>query len=387
MWTQPGFSLPPTHSAKESEVTRDRLHSKHGLRLFVLTRHTADSPLGFYALFNGTDHRPVYWGSERGPNPADAQWKALLTGMSHALHFPRTSPLLILLPNHMLLPYITKHSKHRYLPQTVQFTGLLDDFIMESSPTEICVFSPKWKNMPYALTLASVLAEPQPPSHPPNHTPTRRERAFSRWQVDYDEGILPCHGAAWISVTRPDGNKPPPFTQGTLSPHNRRYFSACMQLTSRHCFEAGYSLKFRASAGDEVRCPCNFSRHLDGSVVEGGPTRGRTATEAGSQRNTVGSALDYDALQCLFLDPAAFTEEQDDPPPLPRRDPSLHTHLYTLHHVLTACPLTATYRSKFLRNCSVEDLFRSELGAKRLCRFLHFSQNLLCPLPPRPDPP
>ena len=190
----------------------------------------------------------------------------------------------------------------------------------------------------------------------------------------------------WISVTRPEGNIPPPFTQGALSPHNWRYFSAYMQLTTRHCFEAGYSLKFRASAGDEVRCPCNFSRHLDGTVGEGRPMRGRAATEAESQRNIVGSALDFDALQRLFLDPAALTEEQDDLPPLPRCDPSSHTHLYTLHHVLTACPLTTTYRTKFLRNCSVEELFHSELGAKRLCRFLHFSQTLLCPLLPRPDP-
>ena len=115
--------------------------------------------------------------------------------------------------------------------------------------------------------------------------------------------------------------------------------------------------------------------------------RGRAATEAESQRNAVGSALDFDALQRLFLDPATLTEEQDDPPPLPKRDPSSHTHLYTLHHVLTACSHTATFRSKFLRNSSVDDLFRSELGATRLCRFLHFSQALLRPLLPRPDPP
>ena len=115
--------------------------------------------------------------------------------------------------------------------------------------------------------------------------------------------------------------------------------------------------------------------------------RGRTDTEAGSQGNATGPILDFETLQSLYLNPTAFTEEHDDPPPLPRRDHLPHTHLYTLHHVLTSCPLTATYRSKFLRNCSVDELFRSELGAKRLCRFLHFSQTLLRPLPPRPDPP
>ena len=68
----------------------------------------------------------------------------------------------------------------------------------------------------------------------------------------------------------------------------------------------------------------------------------------------MGSTLDFETLQSLFLDPATLTEEQDDQPPLPRRDPSSHTHLYTLQHVLMACPLTVTYRSKFLRNYSIE---------------------------------
>ena len=160
-----------------------------------------------------------------------------------------------------------------------------------------------------------------------------------------------------------------------------------MQLTTRHCFDANYSQRFRAPAGDEVRCPCNFSQHLDGSAVGRGPTRGRPDTEAGSQRNAARTRLDFDALQRLFLDPAALTEEQDDLPPRSSLSPPDLAHLYTLHHVTQACPLTAAHRSRFLRNCSVEELFRSELGSTRLCRFLHYSQSLLRPLPPRPDPP
>jgi hypothetical protein len=159
-----------------------------------------------------------------------------------------------------------------------------------------------------------------------------------------------------------------------------------MQLTTRHCFEASYSLKFQALARDEVRCPCNFSWHLDGSVVGGGPTRGRTNTEAGSQRNAEGTTLDFETLQSLFLDPTALIEDQDDPLLLPRREVP-HTHNYTLQHVLISCPLTATFCSKFLRNFSIEALFRSEEGATWLCRFLHFLQTLLRPLPPWLDPP
>ena len=179
---------------------------------------------------------------------------------------------------------------------------------------------------------------------------------------------------------------PPPFTQGALVAKNRRYFSAQMQLTTRHCFDANYSNRFRPNAGDEVRCPCNFSQHLDGSAVGGRPTRGRTTTEAGSQRNAEGGNLDFDTLQRLFLDLAALTEEQDDPPP--RRCQPIHTyHLYTLPHVIGTCSLTEAMRSRFLRNCSIDNVFRSELGSVSLGRFLHFSQTLLRPLPPRPDPP
>ena len=383
-WTHPFFTPPPPHSTDEREVTRMHLHQRSGICLFIIIHHTADSPQSLFALFHGTDHAPIYHGAATGPNPVEAQWKALISGMSHVLHFPHSSPLLILLPNRLLNPYLTNRRNHKYLLQTTQFTELLDDFTTESSPTEIRVYSPKWKRMPYALALNSLLVGEQalPPS---THTPTWRERAFSQWQTDYDGGILPRRGAAWISITRPEGNTPPPFTLGALTPLTQRYFSACMQLTTQHCFEAGYSLKFRASAGDEVRCPCNFPRHSDGSAVGSGPTRGRTDTEAGSQRNAVGTTSDFDALQRLYLDPAAFSEEQSDLPP--RRDPPSYTHLYTLHHILTACPRTASYRTRFLRNCSVDDLFRSELRAKRLCRFLHFTQTLLRPLPPRPDPP
>ena len=381
-WAHPHFTIAHLTTPEENLITRSRLHDPTGLRLFVLSRPTADSPLGFYALFNGSDMRPVESGLTRGYDVPDALWTSLLAGLSHVSKFPGPRPLLILLPNRAILPYLTNLGKHRYLPQTAQFTELLDDSTSESSPTEIRLFSPKWRNMPYALALAAAMTDP--PSTLPPTPPSRRERAFSQWQSDYDLGIIPRRGVAWVSVTRPEGTTPPPFTLGALLSCNRRYFSTCMQLTTRHCFDAGYSNRFRASAEDEVRCPCNFSQHLDGSAVGGGPMRGRTDTEAGSQGNAAGTRLDFEALQALYLNPSALLEDQGSP--TPSQAPS-HTHLYTLHHVLTSCPLTATFRSKFLRNCSVDELFRSELGAQRLCRFLHFSQTLLRPLPPRPDPP
>ena len=190
-WTHPFFRISPETSTEDNTITREQLHTPTGLRLFILTHITTDSPLGFFALFHGSASRPVHWGLERGRDIVDALWKALLTRMSHVLEFPSICPLLILLPNRALLPYITKLGKHRHLPQTVQFTELLNNFITESSSTEIRLFSPKWKNMPYALTLAASMSDPCPP--PPITTPTTSccECAFRHWALDYDEWSIP----------------------------------------------------------------------------------------------------------------------------------------------------------------------------------------------------
>ena len=178
------------------------------------------------------------------------------------------------------------------------------------------------------------------------------------------------------------GLKPPPFTCSALLHRNRWYFSACMQLTTRHCFDAGYSLKFQANAGDEVRCPCNLSQHLDGLAVGSRPTRGRTDTKAGSQRNAARATLDFDTLQRQFLDP---NDNGVDPADNHNRlhPPTLHTY----HHVLTECPQNTALRQTFLQNFSIGEIFSLELSSSQLCRFLHFSQDLLHPLPPQPDPP
>ena len=349
------------------------------LRLFVVTWPTADAPSGFFALFHGPSLRPTDYGRTTGSTLIDAQWSALLSGLAHVSAFPRTCPLRIFLPNRALLPHFTSLHKHQHLPQTVQFVELLDDFITESSPTEVRLFSPRWKNMPYALSLAASETTPPPTATPPS----QRERAFLQWSTDYDSEILPRRRAAWISITRPQGNTPPPFTCGALTHRNRRYFAACMQLATRHCFDAGYSLKFQTNAGDEVCCPCNFSQHLDGSAVSSGPMRGRTGTEAGSQGNAGGRTLDFNTLQRQFLDP---NDDGGDPVDSPLHPPTTPT-LYKYRHVLTDCPQTATQQQKFLRDSTIGEIFSLELGGARLCRFLHFMQALLRPLLPRPDPP
>ena len=237
-WTHPHFFVSHLTTPKINLITREKLHTPANLRLFTLTRHTADSPLGFYALFHGDASRPVYHGLERGSDVTDTLWKALLRGMSHVAEFPSSCPLLILLPNRALLSHLTDLGKHKHLPQTSQFTGMLDDFVTESSPTEVHLFSPKWRNLPFALALAASMSEPCPPPPITSSATTRREHAFARWALDFDERSIPQHNAAWASITRPNGPLPPPFTCSALFSRNRRYFSACMQLTTRHCFDA-----------------------------------------------------------------------------------------------------------------------------------------------------
>ena len=168
-WSHPFFTLPPPSSPAENETMRELLHQADHLRLFIVTHPTADSPIGFYSLFHGPSTRPTDCGQITGTTLITTQWSALLTGMSCVSAFPRTCPLWIFLPNCALLPYLTSLHKHHYLPQTVQFVELLDNFTTESSPTEVRLFSHKWKNMPYTLALASSEAAPGPtPPLPPS---------------------------------------------------------------------------------------------------------------------------------------------------------------------------------------------------------------------------
>jgi|SRR6266850_907935 len=61
--------------------------------------------------------------------------------------------------------------------------------------------------------------------------------------------------------------------------------------------------------------------------------------------------------------------------------------LYTTRHVLIECPDLLELRTEHIHNYSFHRLFSTASGAKCLTAFLHYSQQLLHPLPPRPDPP
>jgi hypothetical protein len=117
---------------------------------------------------------------------------------------------------------------------------------------------------------------------------------------------------------------PHPFVTGVLSSSSRSLQSASFQLATHHAFHADYSTSFRPTAGDNTLCP-----HCD---------------------------LPWTMTHVLF-DCDHFWEERG-------------MILDPLHHN------------------TIHQLFSSKNGGRRLVEFLHATQALLRPLPPRPtDPP
>jgi hypothetical protein len=115
-----------------------------------------------------------------------------------------------------------------------------------------------------------------------------------------------------------------PFVTGVLSSNSRSLQCAAFQLATHHAFHADYSASFRPTAGDNTSCP-----------------------HCGAPWTMPHVLFDCDAFweaRGLILDPI---------------------HHNTIHH-----------------------LFSSKNGGRRLVEFLHATQALLHPLPPRPtDPP
>ena len=153
---------------------------------------------------------------------------------------------------------------------------------------------------------------------------SNKARVFADWKRDYMNADHT--GLAWQSCEIPESSTPPAFVRGALSAGNRQYLSAAIQLSTSHDFTADYSMKFRPDAPDNLICPCSSDR-----------------------------------------------------PPY---------QLHTRKHVLLECPLFADARLKaFGPNSSLAHIFQTEAGGRHLTMFLHVTQALLRPLPPRPDPP
>lgn len=54
----------------------------------------------------------------------------------------------------------------------------------------------------------------------------------------------------------PKDSTPSNLVLGALKLKQRRAFSTCLQVFTKHCFSGSFSLCFRPTAGDTTTCPC-----------------------------------------------------------------------------------------------------------------------------------
>jgi hypothetical protein len=172
--------------------------------------------------------------------------------------------------------------------------------------------------------------------------PRLADLAFDLWGKGLASGELPRTPGhkAWRACPNTPSNQPPPFVRGLLSHKNRHLFTSGLQLLSQHTFFTDYSDQFRPLVGDNTFCPCNdvpFTPML--SPLHSGPPT-----------------------------PAPF-------------------HHYSINHVLFDCRLHSDHQASTIEGFSLQYLFSTEAGGRRLAQFLLLSQQGLRPLPPRPDPP
>jgi hypothetical protein len=69
----------------------------------------------------------------------------------------------------------------------------------------------------------------------------------------------PCHH--FTPLGEPPDLLLHPFVQGVLTAQNCAYQSAAFQIITGHTFDASYSSRFRANAGDNTTCPHCGDRH------------------------------------------------------------------------------------------------------------------------------
>ena len=370
-WTHarllPHFIHPP--SPEFRAYTRDVIRTQSHLHLYVQLIPFENAFVAISLLFlNG---QLVEQARHRGHDGPEAMLLALVQGMRSALRTVTgddgNTHLFIFLPNRSLSMYLLSLRKHRYLHYSSTFTSLCSDFLGSDDPCTIRLFwySTNWSGLPGSglIEEAAVTQPPLSPSSQPSLA-SRRDQAFHNWRHDYMNTPRQRHHAN-VSITPPNDNHPPPFVRGLMKSKNRRLVCAGLQLTNRHCFDANYSHKFRPNSGDETTCPCSFSNPPDPRRVELSAHR-EVVVRLGSPSPSSPSPLS---------------------PSLSPPDGFTLSIAHTVEHVLLECPLTASLRDSHLHHSGLHFIFGTEAGGVALTRFLHFSQLLQRPLPPRPDPP
>ena len=254
--------------------------------------------------------------------------KALFESLISSLEAAHASGcIFIFIPNKQLLHYILNFSKHHFLP----FSRCLQTFFSTFFSTDVCHraeilwFSTKWSAKVLDGVFKHLAEEAQLDTlpSPPSFSPAAK--AIVAWAETYT--LNARRSFYTIEPPNPTHPQPPPFIRSTLSHGNCQYSSAAFQIATGHGFFANYSDTFCAHAEDSTTCPC-------GEVLN---------------------------INLVWHSP---------------------------EHVLFRCPLHSTPHVCHLRGySSLYTLLSSEDSGHRLVKFLHYTQALLHPLPPRPDLP
>ena len=233
----------------------------------------------------------------------------------------------IFLSQGSLLDHLFNLRAHKCLWLSRTITDLLTLFLDRDPAHSMGIyrFKKSWSGLPGSRTLDDLRTQVQ--DHllllPPH--PTFRDIAWAAFcHLIIDSAQQPCSHPSWHVGSPPSSPTLPNFVRGFLSTGNCLYSSTCFRIAAGHAFCSEYSEVFRTNANDELCCLCS--------------------------------------RPCC---------------------PTYHT----IHHVIFNCPRHCVTRRCIIGDNAMPFLLTTYVGGAKLVRFLHYTQDLLWPLPPRPDPP
>jgi len=306
----------------------------------------------------------VHSGTTKDSSRSRALLSALVAGLTYDFY---SNHIRIFLPDCLLSSTVFRLSKHTDLSLSCAVTDHFSSFVSANELHCIDLFrhSIKWSGLPGKAVMDDFTEREQQAIFPLAPTPllAPKECLLHDLQVEY----LATNRSArvWQSIILPDG-RPPPFYIGALSRKDRGTSSSAVQLACDHAFTSTYSGAFRTNAGDNTLCPCNFDQT---------PT---------SRHSSLDHLPNFDQLMAEFLStsPRTHLPRQQHQRPRPRLFPN------STAHVLFQCPLhSSPHRCIFGIHANEAYIFGTEDGGRKLGEFQRATNRLLCPLPPRPDPP
>ena len=257
---------------------------------------------------------------------ADQQLSMFLT-LETRLQYDLFGSVGIFLSQGLLLDHLFNLHAHKHLWLSWAITDLLTSFLDRDPAHNMGIyhFKKSWSGLPGSQTLDNLHTQVQ--DHPllsPPHL-TFHDIAWASFvQLVMEAQQQPCSHPSWQTGSPPSSPTLPNFVQGFLSVGNCLYSSTCFRIATGHAFCLEYSEVFHTNANNELRCLCSQPR-------------------------------------C----------------------PTYHT----IHHVIFNCPQHCEKRHHIIGDNTMPFLLTMYPGGMKLMHFLHYTQDLLWLLPPRPDPP